>query len=581
LPLALHLAGGFLRRYRQVSPARYLAQLREQGLLQHPSLRGRGLSYSPTGHELDVSRTFATSLAQLDPADEIDETARQLLARAACFAPGEAIPQHLLQATVFEGGIGDNSDIMNLLLAEDGLARLIVLGFLRSEGSGRVVMHRLLAAFTAEFLVIDTDVQMEVENALLQTLVTHSERGGHLGTLPFSAIHLQHVTHNTLARPDGGAFRLGILLGAHLREIGDLKNARSYLVQALAAAETAGDGNGQAEALIWLAKAQEDLQETFRYAEQAEQLLRSYEAADQALLAAALHYKGWALYQMGQAGAALAAAEEGLTLSVATNRRELMGEILNLMGMITYYVLGRYGAALRYLDQALVIFREVGNRHAESMVLNNMGECARVQGDYASAVDLYQQAIDIAHDAGNSKIERFFRTNHCGALVGLEAYDVAVSELEKLIPAATVNWRMLSEAHRFLAEARLGQGEDALALMAARRALALGVATNVFYDIGRAWRVLGQIAARLARSIRVRERDDRRYDAPACFAKSVEIFTDTEMPRDRALALWQWAEYKLSQDSATEGRKMFQEARGIFKRLNLPLLVARMDSAGE
>ena len=581
LPLALHLAGGFLRRYRQVSPARYLAQLRDEGLLQHPSLRGRGLSYSPTGHKLDVSRTFAINLAQLDPADEIDETARQLLARAACFAPGEAIPPDLLQATVVEGGIGDDSDIMDLLLAEDGLARLIALGFLESDGPGRLVMHRLLAAFAAEFLAIDKAVQMAVESVLLQSLLTSSEQEAPLSTLPFSAIHLQHVTNNALARPDDATFRLGTLFGAHLREVGNFKKARKYLIQAQAAAEATGDVNGQAEARIWLAKAQEDMEESLRYTEQAEQLLRRYEAADKATLAAALHYKGWVLYQMGQAGAALAAAEEGLTLSVASNSRKLMGDILNLMGMISYYVLGNHQAAVRYLEQALVIFREIGNRHAESLVLNNMGERARVQGDYAAAVDLYKEALDTGHVLSDLKLERLIRNNLCGALVGLGAYHVVASELEKLIPEATENEKLVSEAHRFLAEARLGQGKTTLALAAARQALTLGTTTNVFYDIGRSWRLLGQIAARLEQPIHVREDDDRRYDAAACFAKSVEIFTNTEVPRDRAQALWQWAEYELSQGNATAGKKMWQEAREIFERLNLPLMVARMDSVGE
>src|SRR5262245_44829457 len=41
LPLALHLAGSFLARYRQaVTPALYLAQLRQSELLEHPSLQG-------------------------------------------------------------------------------------------------------------------------------------------------------------------------------------------------------------------------------------------------------------------------------------------------------------------------------------------------------------------------------------------------------------------------------------------------------------------------------------------------------------------------------------------------------------
>lgn len=54
LPLALHLAGSFLRRYRRFSAADYLAQLKT-ALIGHSSLLGRGAEASPTGHELDVA----------------------------------------------------------------------------------------------------------------------------------------------------------------------------------------------------------------------------------------------------------------------------------------------------------------------------------------------------------------------------------------------------------------------------------------------------------------------------------------------------------------------------------------------
>jgi hypothetical protein len=64
LPLALHLAGSFLARYRYtITPAAYLAQLRQPNLLDHLSLQGWQLTrdLSPTQHEQHVARTFALS----------------------------------------------------------------------------------------------------------------------------------------------------------------------------------------------------------------------------------------------------------------------------------------------------------------------------------------------------------------------------------------------------------------------------------------------------------------------------------------------------------------------------------------
>jgi hypothetical protein len=72
LPLALHLAGSYMARYRRViTPTQYLQQLQDPALLKHPSLKGLGLS--PTGHAQNVYRTIALSYDQLDPANPTDE----------------------------------------------------------------------------------------------------------------------------------------------------------------------------------------------------------------------------------------------------------------------------------------------------------------------------------------------------------------------------------------------------------------------------------------------------------------------------------------------------------------------------
>ncbi|MEA3341680.1 MAG: tetratricopeptide repeat protein, partial [Chloroflexota bacterium] len=163
LPLALHLAGSFLAAYRRVvTPAAYLAQLRDAALLQHASLRGRGAEHSPTGHELHVGRTFALSYERLDPGDETDAVALALLARAACFAPGEPIPRRLLFAALNL----DEQDTESALGIEDGLARLAALGLLEAEAEGGLLLHRLLAAFVRQ-TAPTAAAQAAVEKTLL------------------------------------------------------------------------------------------------------------------------------------------------------------------------------------------------------------------------------------------------------------------------------------------------------------------------------------------------------------------------------------------------------------------------------
>ena len=72
LPLALHLAGSYMARYRRaISPADYLSQLRDPALLEHPSLKQKGIS--PTGHIQNIYRTIALSYDKLDDEDSVDE----------------------------------------------------------------------------------------------------------------------------------------------------------------------------------------------------------------------------------------------------------------------------------------------------------------------------------------------------------------------------------------------------------------------------------------------------------------------------------------------------------------------------
>ena len=110
LPLALHLAGSFLARYRNItSSTDYLQALSREDLLDHPSLKGRGLrkESSPTDHEQHVARTFAISFERLQGADATDEVALKMLARTACLIPNVPFDFSFLPACV---GLDDEED---------------------------------------------------------------------------------------------------------------------------------------------------------------------------------------------------------------------------------------------------------------------------------------------------------------------------------------------------------------------------------------------------------------------------------------------------------------------------------------
>ncbi|NIO76338.1 MAG: tetratricopeptide repeat protein, partial [Armatimonadetes bacterium] len=217
LPLALHLAGSYLRKYRRaVAPQDYLARLRDKRLLHHPSLQGRGATLSPTDHELHAARTFALSYDRLDPDDPTDALALALLARAAYFAPGEPIPRDLLRATVAHDSQLETEN--SKLETEDGLIRLVELGLLEEEADGALRLHRLLAAFVRG-VAADDEAQAAVEEALFDE-AAQLNRAGYPAPLLAWQSHLRAVTDAARQREDERGASLCNELGYHLRSVG-------------------------------------------------------------------------------------------------------------------------------------------------------------------------------------------------------------------------------------------------------------------------------------------------------------------------------------------------------------------------
>ncbi len=579
LPLALHLAGSFLHRYQQISPSTYISQFREQALLQHPSLHGRGVRYSPTGHELDVARTFALSWEQLDPANEVDATARQLLACAACLAPGEPIPVEWLKTVANH----DTNDIMMTLQVEDGLSRLVTAGFLTMDQGQTVVLHRLIALFTQEACgAAELEAaRTAVAGNMAELLSSQREREAHLSTLPFTVAHLRHVAEVALARKSQHAAILCTILGIHLGDIGSNSKAEQILQRGCAVAAEIGDTLGNGKALNALASTQDYMgryQESLRSAQQAVALFEAMSTPNTAGLAEALYRQGWASYRLGQIDEALSAAEAALALSRAANLHAVQAYSLSLLGVVNYYVLGYFDVAQEQLEGSLAVYRQLGNRRGESVVLNNMGESARLQGNYRLAAHYYEEALAIAQKIQYRSRADLILSNLCGARISLGQYDAAAADLALLVARTEDSWFGMSEALRFLAEAYLGQGRVTEALATGQRALTTAIESDPF-ERGRAWRVLGHIMARLEAPApaKARRANGQLYDAPDCYDASLRCFERGHADRDRAVTLWYWAHYEIDHGDERRGETMWREAREIFTRLKLPLMVAAMD----
>lgn len=233
LPLALHLAGSFLARYRHApfgQPAAYLKELRRGNLLDHLSLQGKGSEISPTGHERHVARTFALGFERLNPGDPVDTLARALLARTAYFAPGEPIPRSLLFATT--GLPAEDSEAA--LQFEEALDRIASLGLLEIGAEGSLVMHRLVAVFSRQAGAVDGDNPLEsIEDTMFRE-ASRLNRAGYPAPLLALQSHLIFITDRAGEREDGRAATLCNELGFFLETAGDFSRARPYYERALA-----------------------------------------------------------------------------------------------------------------------------------------------------------------------------------------------------------------------------------------------------------------------------------------------------------------------------------------------------------
>ncbi|GAB4354780.1 MAG: hypothetical protein Fur0042_23850 [Cyanophyceae cyanobacterium] len=78
----------------------------------------------------------------------------------------------------------------------------------------------------------------------------------------------------------------------------------------------------------------------------------------------------------------------------------LAGTLLNNIGLL-YQQQGAYPQAQRYLEQALTLSREGGDRVGEGSTLQNLGENYRLTGQYDQALRHYDQALTIHRENGD------------------------------------------------------------------------------------------------------------------------------------------------------------------------------------
>jgi tetratricopeptide (TPR) repeat protein len=403
LPLALHLAGSFLARYRQAAlgtPSHYLAAVRRPDLLAHRSLTIGGRS--PTGHEQDVARSFAMSYGQLDPEDPGDAVALATLSRAAWFAPGEPIPRDLvrLSADVEE----DDSD--GVMGFEDGLSRLRGLGLFEEEENGSLVLHRLLGAFVRSAAQDGQAARDAVERAVL----AEAKRLNAIGLPAPLAAWLPHLRAVAELADGGKSANAGGLLnelGSYLSIVADYAGARATYERALAIGEATFGPDHPTVAIRVnnLGGVLKNLGDLAGAQVAFERALAIDEAAfgpDHPKVAIRVNNLGNVLKDLGDLAGARAAIERALAIdetALGPDHLNVARDVNNLGTVLQD--LGDLAGAKAAFERALAIGEAaLGPDHPTVAIrVNNLGRVLQDLGDLAGAKAAFERALAIFEKA--------------------------------------------------------------------------------------------------------------------------------------------------------------------------------------
>ena len=107
------------------------------------------------------------------------------------------------------------------------------------------------------------------------------------------------------------------------------------------------------------------------------------------------------------------------------NKQSSLGNSLNNIGY-TYQKLGQYSQALKYLEEALTIVQQTGDRRIAGNTLDSIGTVYKNKGKLPQALTLYQQALAIRKDIGDRPGERITLSNIGDVLVKQKQPQLAI-----------------------------------------------------------------------------------------------------------------------------------------------------------
>jgi tetratricopeptide (TPR) repeat protein len=386
LPLALELAARYLNGHPRLGLEAYLEQCR--AALEHPSMRAwRADLPAPTGHDLDLQRTFAFSWQQVQ-----DETARGVFRMAGYLAPNVPIPPE-----IFERALDLSSEA-----CDETLGLLYGLGLLKEGEDHLPAIHPLLAEY-ARLLARETGGLLEKLADALGDLSNEALETGLPAHFQLLRPHLPLLAAHAETANLEAAGRLWNSFGYHLWMVADYPAARAAYERALKIDEAAfGPDHPEVATdvnnLGLVLHALGDLAGARAAFERALKIDEAAFGPDHPKVAIRVNNLGGVLHALGDLAGARAAFERALKIDEAAfgpDHPDVATDVNNLGNVL--YALGDLAGARAAFERALRILEAaLGSEHPQvALGVNNLGEVLRQQGDLAGARVAFERALRI------------------------------------------------------------------------------------------------------------------------------------------------------------------------------------------
>jgi tetratricopeptide (TPR) repeat protein len=231
--------------------------------------------------------------------------------------------------------------------------------------------------------------------------------------------------------------------------------------------------------------------------------------------------RGWFQEGLDTLGRAVSALETSHEQSPPDRTDKVaLGHILTARSLLAYR-LGQYEQALAMLERSLEILRPLNEPRVLVESIYFLGLVMEVTGNYARALELYSEGLEIARAIGDRWYTALCLTNLNG-LAAITQVLAKPQDTHKQLQSAVADWRLIGDPRltafglRILSQSAFALGRYDEARAALEESAALNSSVGDRWGLGSAFRGLGVVA----------QAQGAHLQAMDMFRKSLDTFTE-------------------------------------------------------